>query len=153
MPTRKRTAPDALHYPAMLRMMIGVGFACAAAFCVLLLSPLLLSYGSILGIPQLVSLTAFLNASAIVVLITSLPLGWTLSLAGLALDWLTRRKVGRKVKRNSNMSAIQKSRTRLGMVDRAPSLARLVDRPVDGARNQPAPDSYRGRRDGLLARE
>lgn len=147
--------PAALHYPAMLRMMIGLGFACAAAFCVLLLSPLLLSYGAIFGIPQLASLTAFLQALAILVLITSLPLGWALSLAGFTLEWLRRRKVGRKrkVKRNSKMSAIQKSRARLATVDRATSLARLVDAPVDVAQIQPACDSYRRRRGGLLAHE
>ena len=150
-----RNLPDSLRYPAMLRMMIGVGLACAAALSVLLLSPLLLSYGSVFGIPQLASLTAFLNALAIVVLITSLPLGWALSLAGLTLEWLTRYKVKRKrkAKRNLQWSAMPKSRSRLKANDPNAALARLAQSPVADDESRHISEEHRGGRGGIAASE
>ena len=110
-----RIVPDTLTFPAALRVMIGVGVACIGALIILLLSPLLSLYGSLFGIPQLASITAVLNALALLILITSVPLGWTLSFAGLTLEWLTRHRAKRKrkVKRRYRAYSSEKPSERL----------------------------------------
>ena len=96
-------------------MMIGVVVACIGALIILQLSPLLSLYGSLYGIPQLASITAVLNAIAILILITSVPLGWTLSFAGITLEWLTRHRAKRKrkVKRKYRAYSSEKLSERL----------------------------------------
>ena len=95
---RQWSATDARQY-ALLRLLLAVAAVFLAALGLLVFSPLLVIYGALHDIPQLLSLSGPANALALALLTATVPLAGALGLAGITLESLSGLLVTRKRKR------------------------------------------------------
>ena len=87
-----------------------VGVACARTLIPVMISPMLLVYGSMYGIPQVAPLMAQLQTFALLMLIACVALAWILSCAGLSLKWLgVKRLQGQAKAKQCSESAMKRT--------------------------------------------
>ena len=94
---------------AMLKLLMAVALVCLGALGLLILSPLLVVYGAVFDIPQLLASQSLAQFLGLALLILTVPLAGALGLASLTLDSLSSlldaRAGKRKRKRGAYISA------------------------------------------------
>ncbi len=121
----RRANPSSAY--AMLRLMLAVAAVFLAALALLVFSPLLVMYGALNDIPQLLSLSGPAHVLALVLLTVTVPLAGALGLAGITLDSLSSLLVKRKRKRGAKPSARAAFLASLSRRDRALLRQRLAE--------------------------
>ena len=88
-------------------MLLGIGRVWLVSLVMLILAPLINTYGLGLGIELISQLVGVTVITAIMVLFLSVPLSWGLGCAGLLLEWIGRHRYCRKRKRKRKSLANQ----------------------------------------------
>ena len=109
---------------AMLKLLLAVTLVFLAALGLLVFSPLLVMYGALHDIPQLLSLSAPAHVLALALVTVTVPLAGALGLAGITLDSLSGLLVTRKRKRKSGAMPTARARFLASLSRRERSILR-----------------------------